>query len=643
LAACKLTLLGGFGLAAEDGKPLSLPTRKDRLLLAYLALASGRPVTRERLAGLLWADRAEAQARDSLKQSLAALRQALRQAGVDPLRSDRETVVLELDRLEVDAIAFAALATGPSGLGRAAQLYRGELLEGLEGLGAEFEAWLAAERMRLADLAVSVVEQLALTATASGVSEEAVALGRRLLPRDPLREPVYRALMRLAIAKGERAEALKLYAACRDALKRDLGIAPDAKTEELYRDILADRPLPVSSQPEPARPSDRAGIAVLPFVNLGGDPTETYFSDGVTEDIITELSRFRSLFVIARHSSFAFRGEAMEVAEIARKLGVQYVVEGSVRKAGNRIRIAVQLIDATNAAHLWAERYDRDLADIFAVQDEVVRTIVATIAGRVEIAGAAVARRKPPESLVAYDYVLRGIEQLNLEGDAHNAEALRLFQKAVETDPHYAVAHAYVALAIWLQWTTNQIPAELDRALASAREAYALDPNDGRVHRILGGIHAHLHHFDRAEFHCERSLALNPNDPLAALFQAGLLRWLGRPKEGIEWVRRAMRLNPYHPNWYWNSLGRILHSAGLYAEALDAYGRISERPSFYHAYVAACHAELGEMEEARAHAKLALEARPDFTVSSWAQRLPYKHEADLQRFLNGFRKAGLPE
>ncbi len=164
-------------------------------------------------------------------------------------------------------------------------------------------------------------------------------------------------------------------------------------------------------------PPGKASIAVLPFVNFSGDPQQAYFADGITEDITTELSRFRSLFVISRNSSFAFRNEQTKIPEIARKLGVQYVVEGSVRKAANRVRVTAQLIDTTNNSHLWAERYDRELEDLFEMQDEVVRTIVATLVGQVEAAAAQVAKRKPPENMVAYDYVLRGLEQLNLDGE----------------------------------------------------------------------------------------------------------------------------------------------------------------------------------------------------------------------------------
>jgi adenylate cyclase len=394
---------------------------------------------------------------------------------------------------------------------------------------------------------------------------------------------------------------------------------------------------------EPQADADKASIAVLPFTNMSGDPEQQYFADGVAEDIITGLSRFRSLFVIARHSSFAFRDQRIGAAEVARKLGVRHVLEGSVRRAGSQVRITAQLIDATQDGHLWAERYDRELEDIFAVQDEVVRTVVATVTGRMEAAGALDARSKPPESLVAYDYVLRGLEQLNLVGEEYNAEARRLFAKAVEKNPRYAAGHAYLALATFVQWTESRVPEELDRALASARQALQLDESDSRCHRILGAIYTELRQHDRAVLHSDRSIALNPNDALAAVYRAGLLRHIGRAQEAVDWIRTAMRLNPYHPNWYWNFSARVLHTAGKYVEAIDAYSRIAERPSFYHAYVAACHAELGNMDEAHRHAVLALKAKPDFSVSAWGRRLPFRSDADLQRFLDGLRKAGLPE
>lgn len=238
---CRLTLLGGFALESGNGEELTLPTRKDKLLLAYLALSDGRPQTRQHLAGLLWDHRGETQARNNLKQSLAGMRRVLRQTGVDPLRAGQDPVAFDPEGIEVDAVKFARLATAARAPEQAAAIYRGELLDGFDGVSAEFEDWLCSERKHLSTLAVGVLEQLALSPAPNGASDEAMRLGRHLLVRYRLCEPVYRALMRLHVRKAERSEALKLYAAFREALQQDLGAAPDAKTEELYRDILTNR------------------------------------------------------------------------------------------------------------------------------------------------------------------------------------------------------------------------------------------------------------------------------------------------------------------------------------------------------------------------------------------------------------------
>lgn len=350
MAGCRLTLLGDFALVADDGRALPLPTRKDRLLLAYLALSPGRAHPRERLAGLLWSDRAEAQARDSLKQSLASIRQAFRQAGLDPLRTDRDSAALAPDCIAIDAMEFARLAGSSTQPERAVALYQGELLEGIDGLGSDLDAWLRAERERLSDLAGRVVEQLALCADGSANGDHALRLGRHLLARDPLREPVYRALMRVLAVKGERAEALKLYATCRDALKRDLGVAPDMRTEELYRDIVTDRLSSTANPPQPTPPAGRPSIAVLPFSNLSPDPELGHLCDGIAEDIITGLGRFRILFVIDRQSSVAVAQQTADLAEIGRRLGVAHLVQGSLQRLGERVRITVRLVDAASRA-----------------------------------------------------------------------------------------------------------------------------------------------------------------------------------------------------------------------------------------------------------------------------------------------------
>jgi DNA-binding SARP family transcriptional activator/Flp pilus assembly protein TadD len=639
LAAFRLTLLGGFTLATADGRPLSLPTRKDRLLLAYLALSPGRPQPRERLAGLLWGDRAEAQARDSLKQSLASLRQAFRQAGADPVRADRDSVALDPDAIETDAVVFARLATAAKSPDRATVLYQGELLEGIDSAGAEFDTWLRVERERLADLAVRALEQLAQCAASQTAVDEATRLGRHLLARDPLRESVYRSLMRLATRQGDRAEALKLYAACRGALQRDLGVAPDIRTEELYRDILTDRVAPSSAASQAPTSVDRPSIAVLPFSNLSGDTSLGHLCDGITEDIITGLGRFHILFVIDRHSCFAVAQQTADLAEIGRRLGATYLVQGSLQRLGERLRTTVRLVDAARRAQLWGDAYDIPISEFLALSDKVTGALVTTLHDRVESSLLEQSRRKP--ALAAYECLLRGIKHLRGYAPDDNRRALALFQQARELDPDYALARAYHALAQVIIHDYDAPDAVMAEALALASTAVDLDAGDSRCQWVLASLHRTNGDFKDAERHYRRALELNPNDANA---MAGFGRTLAaeeRWDEGLDLVREAMRLNPYHPEWYWQVLGGVLYSAGRYADAAEAFGRTTRRGFWARCYLAACFAQMGRLEEAAAEIAEARRLRPDCSLDKMRTR--DFSPIDCERFVAGLRKAGMPE
>ena len=378
---------------------------------------------------------------------------------------------------------------------------------------------------------------------------------------------------------------------------------------------------------------------------MSGDPEQEYFSDGITEDIITELSRFRSLFVIARNSSFQYRDKAVDVRRVGRELGVQYVVEGSVRKMGPRVRITAQLIDALSGNHLWSERYDRNLDELFDVQDEVTRTIVATVIGRLEDAEIRGAVRRRTESLAAYDTLLRGIDLLRpsyVTDD--NRRARELFESAVSLDPHYALAHAYLALAHLVEHGYGDAPIAIkDQALETALTAVKLDPGEGRCHRFLAIAYHHRGEFDLALSHFERAVALNPNDANGiARMGLALATSGGRAEEGISLIRQAMRLNPFHPESYWDDLAIASYAARRYEEALEANRRIVGRKQYwYFARMAACYAQLGRLDEARAQSVEALRLKPDFRLS--AVKLFYNNPADAQHVLDGMRKAGLPE
>jgi adenylate cyclase len=409
----------------------------------------------------------------------------------------------------------------------------------------------------------------------------------------------------------------------------------------------------VAALPAPSSPTAGAGpalalperpsIAVLPLVNLSGDAEQSYFADGITEDIITELSRFRSLFVIARNSSFAYRGASTDVRRVGSELGVRFVVEGSVRKSGNRVRLTAQLIEAATGSHLWAERYDRDIGDLFDVQDELVRTIVATVAGRLQDADVRGAARKPTGSLPAYDCLLRGIGHLRGYAADDNRLAREWFERAIALDPQFAVAHAYLCVALLVEHDYDDAPEPIkDRAVEIGLTAIRLDPGDARCHDFLALAYLLRGDFDDALAHYERSVALNPNDANGLASMGHALAVVGRAEEGIAMIRQAMRLNPHHPEWYWAMLAIAFYAARRYEEALDAYRRIAVWKKPWHlARLAACHAQLGRLDEARALVAEVLRLQPDFRISTL--KLLYRNAADTEDTLAGLRKAGLPD
>jgi adenylate cyclase len=391
--------------------------------------------------------------------------------------------------------------------------------------------------------------------------------------------------------------------------------------------------------------SKKPSIAVLPLANMSGDPEQEFFVDGLSEDIITELSRFRDLLVISRNSTFVHKGKAVKAQDVAREFGVDYVLEGSVRKAGDRIRVTVQLIDGETDRHVWAERYDRELKDIFAIQDEMTCAIVATLPGRVEAATHDRAKRKQTSNLPAYECVLAAKVLHHRSTREDNAEAQRLLERAIALDPNYAHAHAWKACVLGQTWTYGWC-AEADstfrKVMAELEIALALDDNDSDVHRILAAVSLTRDDHERAAYHQERALALNPNYDLVVVQQGELLTWLGRPEEGIEWIRKAMRLNPYHPERFWSHLGRAYYCAEKYAEATDAFSRITRPDHTHHAFLAATFAQMGNAVAAGAHASEVLKRAPEFSVERYLATQHYRLDADRQRHEAGLLKAGLP-
>ena len=398
--------------------------------------------------------------------------------------------------------------------------------------------------------------------------------------------------------------------------------------------------------------SDRPSLAVLPFANMSGDAEQEYFADGITEDIITALSKLRWFFVIARNSSFIYKGKAVDVKRVARELGVRYVLEGSVRKSGNRVRITAQLIDAATGNHIWAEHYDGELNDIFDLQDQVTTRVVGAIAPKLEQVEIERAKRKPTESLDAYDHYLRGMASLHQWTKESSDEALRLFYRAFELDPGFASAYGMAAWCFVLRkanrWMADPAQ-EIAEAARLARRAVDLGADDATALSVAGYALVFVaHDLDNGSAILDRALALNPNHAGALINSGWTKAFLGEPDTAIKHVTDAMRLSPLDPMSF-RTLGAVALAhfvAGRYDEAsLWAEKALGERANFLPAIreLAASRALAGRSSEAQAAMARLREIAPAMRVSTVKEWQPFRRPDDLARLEEGLRKAGLPE
>jgi adenylate cyclase len=393
---------------------------------------------------------------------------------------------------------------------------------------------------------------------------------------------------------------------------------------------------------------DKPSVAVLPFANMSGDSEQEYFSDGMAEDLITDLSKISSLFVIARNSSFTYKGKNIKVQQVGEELGVRYVLEGSVRKAGNRVRITAQLVDTKTGYHLWAERYDRNLDDIFELQDEVTQKIVAALKVELTQGEQENLERTPTDNLEAYDYFLRGESFLWRTTKEANAQARQMFKRAVELDPEFALAYAHLGLTYWLDWGLlwSPDPDNLEQGFNLAQRALALDDGLSRGHIVLGISYLWKRQHEQAIAEARRAIQLNPNDADCYAWLGWILNFSGRPEESIELVKKALRLNPHDQFFYLFLLGEAYSIANRHEEAIGALKRVLARnPEWMpcHSWLSVLYGKSGRNDEARNEVTEILRTTPGVSLEVFRQRLPFKDQAVLERHLDGMRKAGLPE
>jgi adenylate cyclase len=422
-----------------------------------------------------------------------------------------------------------------------------------------------------------------------------------------------------------------------------LGPPAPAPVEALAPEVISD------PAPTPVQLPDKPSIAVLPFTNMSGDPEQEYFSDGITEDITTALSKMSGLFVVARNSSFTYKGKAVKVRDVGRDLGVRHVLEGSVRKSGGRVRITAQLIDATTGDHVWAERYDRELTDVFAVQDDVTQEIVSVLAVKLSAEDEARLRRVVQVDPDAYDMLLRGLALQRRYTQETNVESREFFMKAIAIDPGYARAHANIGYSLSLDvlngWPEDR-EATLHKAEAHIETAIRLDPALPQVHFAASSLYRIRRQLDQALVAIQKAIELEPNYAEGYGSMAMVLIYAGRPDEGLEAVRTSMRLNPFNSFFIYWVLGQCYFHLERYDEAAVQFERATEaNPQFLrgHLLLAATYGQLGRIDDAEWEAQEALTLLPGLTLRQRRAIVPYKKQADVERYIDGLRKAGIPE
>jgi adenylate cyclase len=488
----------------------------------------------------------------------------------------------------------------------------------------------------------------------AGRYEDAITTYKKVLKQNPNYDLVPVRLSAVYMLAGHKDEA---RAAVEELLKKNPKLCIESvkaslkrrmyKSENIYAHVIEGLRKAGLPETPPLPLPDKPSIAVLPFVNMSGDPEQEYFSDGITEEIITALSKTPKLFVIARTSSFKYKGKEVDVRTVGRELGVRYVLEGSVRKSEDQLRITAQLVDAKTGNHVWAERYDRDLKDIFAIQDEITKKILTELQVKLTSGEQARLRAKGTDNLPAYLRMLQGNQYFIRMNKEDNALARKMAEEAIALDPEYPTPYALLGWVHYMEmWFRSSKSPKLSvaKAIELAQKSIEMDPDQPAGHALLCHIYTFKRQYEKAIAEGERAVAINPSGARAHVLLARSLHWAGKNQESIALIKKAIRLNPFPPSFFYYMLGQCYIVAGQFEEAVaESIKAVQLEPNNLWARLtlASSYGSLGREEEARAAAAEVLRIDPKFSVEHFAKRLPYKKQFDKDRFIGGLGKAGL--
>jgi len=642
-----LNLFGGFTLRSSDGRKIDIDLAKSRALLCYLALNAGRNIDRVQLASLLWGTQSESRARHSLTQALSTLSRAL-EDDANCLERRREHVCFHKDCLDVDLLRLMTIddAVDPYRLVEIINHFEPDVLSEFSFGEPDFDEWALMTREDGHERVLRAgMRYLSLDETARDI-ESSVQVARKLLRIDPFFEPAHRTLIRDYLACDDIGAAQKQAKTCREVLRNELGVEPGPETQRLIEKIRGPRSPNLMFQ-APTSTFDKSpetpSIVVLALQNLTGDSSLHHICQGLSDDITTELVRYRSLFVISRESAFQMTAAPENIGDICRRLGVRHALCGSLRPHRGRFRINFRLVDGASGQSVWSERYDSDRAEILAISDDVTCNLVSRLATSLEEDALARARRKPPAEWTAYDHLLQGLvyHHRSWYGKGMLLGAVKHFTRAVELDPELARAHAYLACAISAPWYKDREIEHLDRCMEHATRAVEIDPFEAEAQRIMGGVHLVRSDHELAEHHFDLALQSHPGNAHVLAHAAKYHAYVGANADAVSLVNKARQLNPLHPAWYWQHLGVAKFGQQDYRQSIRTFSRLPFLVFFDRLYLAAAHAHLGDRVAAGRHLEIALRDKPELNRDTITRFLPYSSAEDLKNVIVGLKIAGL--
>lgn len=653
----EIKLLGAVSVLDRSRATIEIAGRKDRALIAYLATHLGRPVARDRLVELIWPNSIDGAGRASLRQSLSTIRKALPNEATQSISASRDSVCMDTAVVTTDVQQLEAAQSDPARLTELHLSFDGVALQGLGNISAEFDNWVASETARIGSMALEVLSQAAERAEKENRFNQAISYLTQALVIDPLSEDAVRRLMRMQAATGRPEAALRQYRSLEVMMETELGVRPDASTQEVARSIRIARRQ--SSQPatqlaQQAKSVIPGSVLVTRFVERSD--AEDYFAMTLTESVILALARFQETPVMDLKTVKAagdLHGE--DATEMAGAVGAEFVLSGAVQRGNEKLRINARLTKADTGRTVWADKFDTVLADILDIEDELSARVATAIAGHIEDEALRRARGKSATGLEAIDLVMRGRYYLNLYTRSGEKEARQCFEQALKLEPDCVPALAGLAVSHLHDFESAEDLSgdKLELAQDLARKAIDLDENNAHARYAMASSLCYLGGHDLALRHCNRALEINPNDYHNICTLGWILTFSGRIEEGIACNARAIRLNPYAPNGCLMTSGFGLLVRGEYEEAIGKLSAIDSENMFKQGALAACYNRLGLEKEAELAAKafFAL-AEQDFpgdgsqdfsrTREYWRSLFRFAEDQDADSFFGALNEVGLP-